>query len=123
MIVVTGGAGFIGSNLVAALCARGHQVVVCDRLGSGDKWRNLAKRQLEDLIGPEDLPELVAAAGNSIKAVVHLGAVSDTTARDGDAVVGSNFRLSRQLWLSCSRNEIPFIYASSAATYGSSISW
>ena len=85
MILVTGGAGFIGSNLVAALCERGQRVAVCDHLGCGDKWRNIAKRDLEDVIPPESLGDFLDSAAGRLDAVVHLGATSSTTATDGDA--------------------------------------
>ena len=118
MILVTGGAGFIGSNLVAALQDNGHRVAVCDRLGQGDKWRNLAKREVEDLLAPEQLADYLAGPGQSLGAVMHLGAISDTTERDADALVENNFRLSQMLWTWCARHNKQFIYASSAATYG-----
>ena len=118
MIVITGGAGFIGSNLVAALAARGERVVVSDRLGSGDKWRNLAKHEIEDFVRPESLLQFLAEDSARVRAVVHLGAISDTTATDGDALAAVNFQLSKQLWLWCAQHNKPFLYASSAATYG-----
>ncbi|MGH6947530.1 MAG: ADP-glyceromanno-heptose 6-epimerase [Kiloniellales bacterium] len=118
MILVTGGAGFIGSNLVAALAERGQAVVVADRLGSDGKWRNLAKHELADLVAPESIFDLLEREGANIEAVVHLGAISDTTERDADALMENNFRLSRALWLWCAKKNRPFIYASSAATYG-----
>lgn len=118
MILVTGGAGFIGSNIVAALCGRGERVAVCDRLGDGDKWRNLAKRPLEDLIAPEALGDWLAGCGGRLTAVVHMGAISDTTERDADALAANNFGLSKRLWRWCADKAVPLIYASSAATYG-----
>ncbi|MEM7226712.1 MAG: ADP-glyceromanno-heptose 6-epimerase [Pseudomonadota bacterium] len=118
MILVTGGAGFIGSNLVAALSARGERVVVCDRLGTGDKWRNLAKHELEDLVAPEELEGYLKRAGDGLRAVVHMGAISSTTERDGDALVANNFKLSQMLWSWCAEAKRVLIYASSAATYG-----
>jgi ADP-L-glycero-D-manno-heptose 6-epimerase len=119
MIVVTGGAGFIGSNLVAALQeSTDEALVVCDRLRDGGKWRNVAKRILEDIVAPEAVLDLIAARGRDISAVFHMGAISATTATDGDLVVRTNFALSRDLWRVCAAREIPFIYASSAATYG-----
>jgi ADP-L-glycero-D-manno-heptose 6-epimerase len=118
VIVVTGGAGFIGSNLVAELVDRGERVIVCDRLGHGAKWNNLAKRELEDLVEPADLLDFLAHHGAAVRALVHLGAISDTTADDGDLLVATNFKLSKSLWAWCSAKDVPFIYASSAATYG-----
>jgi ADP-L-glycero-D-manno-heptose 6-epimerase len=117
MLLVTGGAGFIGSNIVAALNDAGRaDVVVCDMLGSDGKWRNLAKRQLADILPPAELQEWLK--GRRLDAVIHLGAISETTASDGDLVVETNFRLSMRLLDWCTANATPFIYASSAATYG-----
>jgi ADP-L-glycero-D-manno-heptose 6-epimerase len=118
MILVTGGAGFIGSNLVAALAEDGQRVAVCDRLGQHDKWRNLAKRELEDLVRPDRLADFLAHSAGALSAVVHLGAISDTTERDADRLVETNFALSRLLWSWCAEHNKQFIYASSAATYG-----
>jgi len=119
MIVITGGAGFIGSNLVAGLEARGiHDVVVCDRLGKEEKWRNLAKRELRDLVPPERLADFLDAHAGAVETVFHLGAVSATTERDADLIVENNFRLSLDLWDWCARHGARLVYASSAATYG-----
>lgn len=115
MILVTGGAGFIGSNLVAALTARGEEVVVLDELGNEEKWRNLADAVLAGLLPPAAVD---AALGMKPRAILHLGAISATTVRDGDLVAETNFTLSLKLWDWCTKHEIPFIYASSAATYG-----
>src|SRR3954470_22648247 len=117
MLLVTGGAGFIGSNVVAALNDAGRaDVTVCDVLGDGGKWRNLAKRQLADIVPPPDLPGWLE--GRRLDAIIHLGAISDTTATDGDLVVETNFRLSMRLLDWCTANGTPLIYASSASTYG-----
>jgi ADP-L-glycero-D-manno-heptose 6-epimerase len=119
MIVVTGGAGFIGSNLVAALEARGHRdIVVCDRLGGDGKWRNLRRRAPAELVAPEELPEFLDAHAHAIALVFHLGAISTTTETDADLIVASNFKLSQMLWRWCVRRGARLIYASSAATYG-----
>src|SRR3954447_13981602 len=118
MILVTGGAGFIGSNVVASLNEAGrHDVAVSDWLGEGEKWRNLQKRQLADMVSPAELERWLD--GRKLDAVIHLGAISDTTATDGDAVMDNNFRLSLKLLDWCTATRTPFIYASSAATYGS----
>ncbi|WP_456620985.1 MULTISPECIES: ADP-glyceromanno-heptose 6-epimerase [unclassified Bradyrhizobium] len=117
MLLVTGGAGFIGSNVVAALNEAGRSdVVVCDLLGSDGKWRNLAKRQLVDIVPPAELLDWLN--GRKLEAVIHLGAISETTATDGDLVIETNFRLSMRLLDWCTANAVPLIYASSAATYG-----
>ena len=117
MLLVTGGAGFIGSNLIAELNASGRSdIVVNDTLGVGDKWRNIAKRQFADLLPPRELMDWLD--GRKLEAVLHLGAISDTTASDGDLVVETNFRLSMRLLDWCTSSRTPFIYASSAATYG-----
>ena len=117
MLLVTGGAGFIGSNVVAALNDAGRpDVAVCDILGSDGKWRNLAKRQLADVVPPAELMHWLQ--GRRIEAVIHLGAISETTATDGDLVIDTNFRFSLKLLDWATANATPFIYASSAATYG-----
>jgi ADP-L-glycero-D-manno-heptose 6-epimerase len=117
MLLVTGGAGFIGSNVVAALNDAGRaDVAVCDLLGHDGKWRNLAKRQLADIVPPAQLPDWLK--GRRLDAIIHLGAISETTAADGDLVIETNFRLSMRLLDWCTANATPFIYASSASTYG-----
>src|SRR6202163_3104770 len=117
MFLVTGGAGFIGSNMVASLNEAGRSdIVVNDSLDSGEKWRNLAKRQLADVVPPGALLEWLK--GRKLDAVIHLGAISDTMATDGDLVIETNFRLSLRLLDWCTATDTRFIYASSAATYG-----
>jgi len=119
MIVVTGGAGFIGSNLVAALESRAPGgIAVCDRLGTGEKWRNLQKRELGALVAPGELFPFLEARRDEIEAVFHMAAVSSTTESDADLVVGTNFTFSSRLWDWCAAHRIRFVYASSAATYG-----
>lgn len=117
MYLVTGGAGFIGSNIVAALAERGERVIVCDTLGCEDKWRNLAKHELWEILPPAELPRWLDKR-QGLKAVVHMGAISATTERDGDLLAATNITLSQRLWSWCSDAGIPFLYASSAATYG-----
>src|SRR6516164_5508906 len=117
MLLVTGGAGFIGSNVIAELNEAGRtDVAISDVLGSDDKWRNLARRQIADFVPPAELQQWLD--GRKLEAVIHLGAISSTTARDGDAVIENNFRLSLRLLDWCAATRTPFIYASSAATYG-----
>jgi len=117
MLLVTGGAGFIGSNLVAALNEAGRtDIVINDALGDDAKWRNVGKRQLADVVPPGELNGWLDS--RKLEAVIHLGAISDTTATDADLVLATNFRLSLQLLDWCTATGTPFIYASSAATYG-----
>ena len=118
MLLVTGGAGFIGSNVVAALNEAGrNDVVVNDLLGTDQKWRNLAKRQVADVVAKADLFRWLDG-GRKLDAVIHMGAISDTTATDADLVMENNFRTSVRLLDWCTSARVPFIYASSAATYG-----
>ncbi|HER27700.1 MAG TPA: ADP-glyceromanno-heptose 6-epimerase [Rhodospirillales bacterium] len=119
MYVVTGGAGFIGSNIVAALEHRtGEKIVVCDRLRHGDKWRNVAKRGLTNLVPPEGLFSYLGDNEFDIKGIIHMGAISSTTETDADLIFANNFKLSLLLWDWCTAHHVAYIYASSAATYG-----
>jgi ADP-L-glycero-D-manno-heptose 6-epimerase len=117
MILVTGGAGFIGSILHAALAARGHETVVVDWLGQQDKWRNLGKHPPANIIPPPDLESFLDTRP-PVEMVFHMGAVSATTVRDGDHTWATNFELPRRLWRWCTGRDVRFVYASSAATYG-----
>ena len=119
MYVITGGAGFIGSNVAYALEAKGAgPLVIVDWLGVDDKWRNIAKRTLYDIVAPENIDGFLHENAHDVTAIVHMGAISATTERDADLIVDTNFRLSRDLWRFCAATGTPFIYASSAATYG-----
>ena len=116
--LVTGGAGFIGSNLVAALAERQARIVVCDYDDDAGRRRNLAKRELADWVTPPNLFAYLHGRGNAIDGVFHLGAVSSTVTSDWELVVHQNYGVSLRLWDWCVGKEIPLIYASSAATYG-----
>jgi len=118
MYLVTGGAGFIGSNLVAELAARAHSVVVCDWMRNDERWRNLAKHEIADLIAPESLHEWLRQQSPALRAVVHMGAISATTETDVDLIARNNIRATLDLLQWCQASGTPFIYASSAATYG-----
>lgn len=119
MIIVTGGAGFIGSNIVERLEQENlSDVVVCDVFGSEDKWRNLAKRELRDIVHPDRFWEYIKHNKEEIEAIIHMGAISSTTEYDADLVLDNNFILSRNIWKFCAKHDVRLIYASSAATYG-----
>ena len=117
MILVTGGAGFIGSNLQAALARRGHETIVADRLGTEGKWRNLAGHPPARVIPPHELDAFLESRP-PLEMVFHMGAVSETTAVDGDLTWATNVELSRRIWEWCADRGVRLVYASSAATYG-----
>lgn len=119
MILVTGGAGFIGSNLVAGLNRHGiHDIVVCDSPGDGQKWRNIAKHEIADLIRPDMLNDYLDRHRDAVDVIFHMGANSSTTETDVDLIVRRNLRASLDIWERCCRYGIRLVYASSAATYG-----
>jgi ADP-L-glycero-D-manno-heptose 6-epimerase len=118
VILVTGGSGFIGSNIAAALAARGDRVVICDRFGNDHKWRNIAKHAVYDLVLPDDLDAWIARNPDDLAAIIHMGAISSTIETNVDLIIASNVTLSLKLWNLAIDRGIPFIYASSAATYG-----
>ena len=120
MIIVTGGAGFIGSNILKGLENKGYKdIVVVDWLGQEDKWKNIAKRELAAVVMPEDLEDFLEKHESEITAVIHMGAISTTTEKDVDLIVRSNQQMTTRLWEFCRDYDKQFIYASSAATYGS----
>ncbi len=117
MIMVTGGAGFIGSNLNAALAEAGHEVVIVDWLGTEGKWRNLAAHPPSLVIMPDALEHFLSTHP-PIEMVFHMGAISETTATDGDLAWMTNVELPLMLWRWCAQRGVRLVYASSAATYG-----
>ena len=120
--VVTGAAGFIGSNLVKALNARGeNEILAVDDLSEGDKFRNLVDCEIADYLDKDEFGARLADGDfdDDIEAVFHQGATTDTLAIDGSAMIANNYRYSVRLLEHCQDNDIPFLYASSAAVYGS----
>lgn len=121
MILVTGGAGFIGSAIVAELNARGvTDILIVDILGTDERWKNLRGLQYADYMEAEDFSEMVATTELEleVEAVIHMGACSDTTERDCSFLVRNNYEFSKLLAGWALEQEARFIYASSAATYG-----
>ncbi|MGH7114523.1 MAG: ADP-glyceromanno-heptose 6-epimerase [Stellaceae bacterium] len=119
MLVITGGCGFIGSVLAATLNQAGRgDLVIVDRLGTGEKWRNIAKRDFFEIVPIESLFGWLDRFGEQVEAVFHLGAISSTTAIDADEIVAANLNYSVALWRWCTGAGKRLIYASTAATYG-----
>jgi ADP-L-glycero-D-manno-heptose 6-epimerase len=118
MYLVTGGAGFIGSNIVAALNERDDEVVVCDWLRDDERWRNLAKHEISEIIEPETALAWLHRKGDRLRAVVHMGAISATTETNVDLIAARNIRATLELMEWCTGAKVPLIFASSAATYG-----
>ena len=121
-IVVTGAAGFIGSNLIKGLNARGvDDVIAVDDLTAGDKFKNLADLQIADYVDADDFYDLFAeGAFGEVEAVFHEGACSDTMELDGKYMMDNNYTLSCDLFHACQALGTRLLYASSAATYGGS---
>ncbi|KAF0279459.1 hypothetical protein BA897_01745 [Spiribacter roseus] len=120
MIVVTGGAGFIGSNLVHGLNERGRDdIVVVDDLTDGRKFLNIRDAGIADYLDQDEFLDWLAESGDHrVDAVFHLGACSDTTEWNGRYMMENNFEYSKQALNLCLLYNVPFIYASSAAVYG-----
>lgn len=119
MIIVTGASGFIGSNIVADLQDSGrNSIAVIDHFGLEDKWRNLSKRNLSAFVSPEQTQAFLDANPSKIECIIHMGAISSTTEKNVDLLIENNINYSVVLWDWCTKHKVPFIYASSAATYG-----
>lgn len=120
MILVTGGAGFIGSNIIKALNATGEKdIIVVDDLTDGTKFNNLVDLEIQDYIDKDDfLDYLAEGAFDPFKAVFHEGACSSTTEWDGKFMMENNYKYSKSLLHYCLDEKVPFLYASSAAVYG-----
>lgn len=121
MIVVTGGAGFIGSAFVWKLNREGvDNIIIVDELGTTDKWKNLVNLRYADYLHKDSFLEMIMAEQLpfDVEAIVHMGACSSTTERDADYLMKNNYLYSRALAVWAVRNGKRFIYASSAATYG-----
>ena len=119
MLVVTGGAGFIGSALVWALNEAGRDdILVVDTLGDQGKWKNLRRKRFTDLLSPEDFASALEGFSDEIEAILHIGAVTDTSDPDADKMYQNNTLYTRALAVHAMAHDIRFIYASSASVYG-----
>ncbi|EEP99435.1 ADP-L-glycero-D-manno-heptose-6-epimerase [Yersinia ruckeri ATCC 29473] len=121
MIIVTGGAGFIGSNIVKALNDIGYKdILVVDNLKDGTKFVNLVDLDIADYMDKEDFVASIVAGDDmgDIDAIFHEGACSSTTEWDGKYMMDNNYQYSKDILHFCLDRRIPFLYASSAATYG-----
>jgi ADP-L-glycero-D-manno-heptose 6-epimerase len=119
--VVTGAAGFIGSNIVKALNARGeNNIIAVDNLTNADKFRNLTDCDIADYLDKKDFIGLLQSGGfdRTLAAVLHEGACSDTMETDGRYMMENNYRYSLEILNHCQNEEVPFLYASSASVYG-----
>ncbi len=119
-IIITGGAGFIGSVILWRLNKAGFDnIIITDRIKKTDKWKNLRNHKFADFIHSDDFLELLKNKKlGKIYAIIHMGACTSTTERDGDYMLKNNYEYSKNLALFCAKENIRFIYASSGATYG-----
>ena len=119
MILITGGAGFIGSALVWQLnCENKQDILICDRFRTNDKWKNLQHLKFSDFVTPENLFALIEKNKFPLTDIIHLGACSNTVEKDMDFLYENNVKFSQKLWSLSLEQKAKFIYASSAATYG-----
>lgn len=123
MIIVTGGAGFIGSNIVKTLNEKGEtDIIVVDNLKNGVKFKNIADCEISDYLDKDDFIERVnnnESFANKVDAIFHEGACSSTTEWDGNFMMKNNYEYSKSLLHYCLNNKIQYLYASSASVYGS----
>lgn len=120
MIIITGGAGMIGSMIAWQLNQSGRDdLVIADRQIHAEQWQNLCHRRYADYLDKDELLPWLERHGHMVEAVIHMGAISATTERDWNRLLQDNIRYSQHLWSWCAHHDVPFLYASSAATYGS----
>ena len=122
MYIVTGGVGFIGTCVVQELNRRGiEDIIIVDRLDESVKWKNLREIKFNEYINADEFIELIGtntSFNSKIKGVIHLGACSSTTEMDMEFLMDNNVNYSKDIFNFCTENDVPLLYASSAATYG-----
>lgn len=119
MIIITGGAGMIGSIIAWHLNHKlgRDDLLIVDNIQHPDQWQNLVKRQYAQYLDKDQLMAWLQD-NNKVEAIIHMGAISATTERDFNKLVADNIHYSQNLWNWCAQNQVPYFYASSAATYG-----
>jgi len=118
IVFITGAGGFIGSNLASSLSRDGHSLVLCDTFAHDSAWEYLAPLAAHDIVLGDEAMTWLSDHEGEVAAIVHMGAISDTTATDLPALIRNNIRFTLDLWDYAARADCVFIYASSAATYG-----
>lgn len=118
-VIVTGGAGFIGSCVVRTLNDMGiEDITIVDHICETDKWMNMRNKKYTEYINRDEFLEKLPQYAGKVTHIIHMGACSATTERDFDFLYKNNYEYTKTLWKFCTENQISFIYASSAATYG-----
>ena len=118
-VIVTGGAGFIGSCIVRTLNDMGiEDITIVDHICETDKWMNMRNKKYTEYINRDEFLEKLPEYAGKVTHIIHMGACSATTERDFDFLYKNNYEYTKTLWKFCTENQISFIYASSAATYG-----
>lgn len=118
-IIVTGGAGFIGSCVVKMLNDYGlTDIIIVDNISSTEKWKNISNKKYIEYINRDNFLNRLNEFKGEVSHIIHMGACSSTTEKNFDYLYINNFEYSKRLWNFCVEEQISFIYASSAATYG-----
>lgn len=118
-IVVTGGAGFIGSCIVGMLNSYGKEdIYIVDNINTTEKWKHIANKKYIAYIRKDEFLDVLPTLSGQVSHIIHMGACSSTTEKDFDYLYKNNFEYTKRLWEFCTEENISFIYASSAATYG-----